>query len=112
MVATAFLLGAQHLEVVVENKPASSLVVSLGKALNGTPHLYVEERWPRHLGKKPQKAIANHRGILPRRLHVSPEVDIDSTDEMNEFIQFALEMYLFFSLLIEDLLYVSIYSIL
>ena len=28
----------------VENKPASSLVVSLGKALNGTPHLYVEDR--------------------------------------------------------------------
>ena len=31
---------------VVENKPASSLVVFLGKALNGTPHLYVEDRWP------------------------------------------------------------------
>ena len=30
----------------MENKPASSLVVSLGKALNGTPHLYVEDRWP------------------------------------------------------------------
>ena len=29
---------------VVENKPASSLVVSLGKALNGMPHLYVEDR--------------------------------------------------------------------
>ena len=28
----------------VENKPASSLVVSLGKALNGTPRLYVEDR--------------------------------------------------------------------
>ena len=28
----------------VENKPASSLVVSLVKALNGTPHLYVEDR--------------------------------------------------------------------
>ena len=26
----------------MENKPASSLVVSLGEALNGTPHLYVE----------------------------------------------------------------------
>ena len=31
------LLGARHLWEVVENKPASSLVVSLGKALNGTP---------------------------------------------------------------------------
>ena len=37
MVSTAFLLGARHLVEVVENKPASSLVVSLGKALNGTP---------------------------------------------------------------------------
>ena len=44
MVFTASLLGARHLGEVVENKPASSLVVSLGKALNGTPHLYVEDR--------------------------------------------------------------------
>ena len=29
--------SARHLGEVVENKPASSLVVSLGKALNGTP---------------------------------------------------------------------------
>ena len=44
MVSIASLLGARHLWEVVENKPASSLVVSLGKALNGTPHLYVEDR--------------------------------------------------------------------
>ena len=37
MVSTAPLLGAWHLGEVVENKPASSVVVSLGKALNGTP---------------------------------------------------------------------------
>ena len=37
MVSAASLLGARHLWEVVENKPASSLVVSLGKALNGTP---------------------------------------------------------------------------
>ena len=37
MVSIASLLGARHLVEVVENKPASSLVVSLGKALNGTP---------------------------------------------------------------------------
>ena len=30
-------IGARHLWEVVENKPASSLVVSLGKALNGMP---------------------------------------------------------------------------
>ena len=46
MVSIASLLGARHLGKVVKNKPASSLVVSLGKALNGTPHLYVEDRWP------------------------------------------------------------------
>ena len=40
----ASLLGARHLWEVVENKPASSLVVSLDKALNETPHLYVEDR--------------------------------------------------------------------
>ena len=37
MVFPASLLGAQYLVEVVENKPASSLVVSLGKTLNGTP---------------------------------------------------------------------------
>ena len=37
MVSTASLLGARHFGEVVENKPASSLVVTLGKALNGTP---------------------------------------------------------------------------
>ena len=44
MVSIASLLDARHLREVVEKKPASSLVVSLGKALNGTPHLYVEDR--------------------------------------------------------------------
>ena len=33
----SFPVGARHLWEVVENKPASSLVVSLGKALNGMP---------------------------------------------------------------------------
>ena len=37
MVSITSLLGAWHLKEVVENKPASSLVVSLRKALNGTP---------------------------------------------------------------------------
>ena len=40
------MLGARHLKGVVENKTASSLFVSLGKAINGTPHLYVEDRGP------------------------------------------------------------------
>ena len=46
MVFTASLLGARHLGKVVENKPASSLVLSLGKALNGTPRFYVEAGGP------------------------------------------------------------------
>ena len=46
MVFTASLLGARHLGEVVENKLASLLVVSLGKALTGCPHFYVEDRWP------------------------------------------------------------------
>ena len=50
MVSAAYLLGARHLGEVVENKPESSLVVSLGKALNGMLHLYVEDRYPRHFG--------------------------------------------------------------
>ena len=53
------MLGAPNLWEVVENKPASSLVVSLDKALNGSPHLYVEDRWPRHLGNSNTQASAD-----------------------------------------------------
>ena len=49
MVSTAFLHGARHLGYVVENKPASLLVVSLDKELNGMPNLFVEDRWLKHL---------------------------------------------------------------
>ena len=44
MVSIASLFDAQHLWEVVENKPASSLGVSLGKAPNGMLHLYVKDR--------------------------------------------------------------------
>ena len=37
MVFKAFLLGAQQNRDSVENKPATLFVVSLGKALDGTP---------------------------------------------------------------------------
>ena len=37
MVLTVFLLGAQQNRNSVENKPASLLVVSLAKTLNGMP---------------------------------------------------------------------------
>ena len=59
IVPIASLLGARHLWEVVKNKPASSLVVSLGKALNGMPHLYVEDKWPRHLGNSYSQASAD-----------------------------------------------------
>ena len=51
MVFTVSLLGAWHLWKVVENKPASSLVVSLSKALNGTP----PPLCGRQVSQKPQK---------------------------------------------------------
>ena len=37
MISIASLLGTRHLWEVVENTSASSLAVSLGKALNGRP---------------------------------------------------------------------------
>ena len=37
MESIASLLGARHVWEAVENKPTSSFVVFLGKALNGTP---------------------------------------------------------------------------
>ena len=43
----------------IKLRPASSLVLSLGKALNGTPHLYVEDRWPRHFGNSNSQASAD-----------------------------------------------------
>ena len=59
MASTASLLGVRHLRKVVENKPASSLVVSLGKALNGTPLPYVEDRWLINLEKGNSQASAD-----------------------------------------------------
>ena len=59
MVSIASVFGARHLEEAVENKPTSSLVVSLGKALKGTPHLYVEDRWLKHIGNGNSQASAD-----------------------------------------------------
>ena len=50
IISTASLLGARQLGKVVENKPASSLV-SLGKALNGTP----PPLCGRQVARKPRK---------------------------------------------------------
>ena len=43
---TASLLDAQHQRDNVGNKPASLLVVPLGKARKGFPHLGAVDRWP------------------------------------------------------------------
>ena len=68
MASAASLLGARHLWEVVENKSASSLV-SLGKALNGTPHLYVEDRWPINLEKGNSQASADFLSKVYSRNH-------------------------------------------
>ena len=60
MVSEASLNGAWHLEVVVENKPASSPVVSLGKTLIKRPSLGVEDRWLGHLGNGNSQASDKH----------------------------------------------------
>ena len=44
---------------IVENKPASLLVVSLCKALNGRLHLYVEDRWPSRTSPDYNCEVAN-----------------------------------------------------
>ena len=46
LVFTASPLDAQHKRVSVENKPASLLVVPLGKALAVFSHPGVVDRWP------------------------------------------------------------------
>ena len=53
----------------MENKPASSLVVLLGKALNETPLSFMWKTGGPDALNGPQKAMANHCGILPRKLH-------------------------------------------
>ena len=62
MVFTASLLGAQHIKGDnVEKKPASLLVVSLGKALNGTPPplCTVADRWPTRTSPNYNCEVAN-----------------------------------------------------
>ena len=68
MLFTASLLGTRHLGEVVENKLASSLVVSLDKALNGTPpslcvrqvtQAYCKCQLPRECGRSVQNIAIN-----------------------------------------------------
>ena len=60
MVSIASLLRAWHLWEVVENKLASSLV-SLSKALNGMPHLYVDTGGPYASEIATPKRVRTHR---------------------------------------------------
>ena len=60
MVFTASLLGAQHKKRdSVEDKPASVLVMSLGKALTGRLHFYVADRWPTRTSPGYNSAVTN-----------------------------------------------------
>ena len=43
----------------MENKLASLLVMFLGKALNGMPHLYVADRWPTRTSPDYNCEVAN-----------------------------------------------------
>ena len=51
----------------MKNKPASSLVVPLGKALSGIPHLGVVDRW---LATRKQARIANRSLSCDRRINM------------------------------------------
>ena len=60
MVFTTSMLGAQHKKRdSVENKPASLLVVSLGRHLTGRLHLYVADRWPSRTSPDYNCEVAN-----------------------------------------------------
>ena len=73
----ASLLSALHLGEVVENKPASLLVVPWARHLIGCPHLYVEGRWPRHHGNGNSQASADvqskilHYNLLSRKWRIN-----------------------------------------
>ena len=83
MVFTASLLGARYLgkEFVVKNKLASSLVVSLGKALNGTPPPYVEIRWASFPS---EERVGGRKGIRPlNKCHVK-KMQISAVAPLNK----------------------------
>ena len=61
MVSMASLVGARHLWEIVENKQASSLVVSLGKVLNGAPALKRKTGGPDISEIATPKQVRTHR---------------------------------------------------
>ena len=64
MVITAFLLDVQHKRDSVGNKPASLLVVYLGKALNGMP--------PSLCGKQVAQQTGSTRVFLWKLVKIDP----------------------------------------
>ena len=62
MVSTASVLGARHSRDVVENKPASSLVGSLGKALNRSPPLLCGRQVPSFSS---EERVGDRKSIRP-----------------------------------------------
>ena len=53
------LLGVRHLGEVMENNPAGLHILSLSKAFNGRPRLYVEDGWPKLLANGNSQASAD-----------------------------------------------------
>ena len=89
MVSTASLFGARQLVKAVENKPASSLIVSLGEELNGTPPPLYGRRMAQMPGMTSRSqwqttAVTCHEYFMNSvHEHKSPGVDINSTDKTN-----------------------------
>ena len=82
MVFKSFLLGTEHKRDGVENKPASLLVVSLGKALNGMPPSLCGRQVVKRADEKlHQKLTRRQDGILematPKRERISTLKDSD-----------------------------------
>ena len=61
----------------MENNPENSIVMSLGKVFNETPHLYVEDRWPRHFGNGNSQASADWPSKIWRYNSLSREWTIN-----------------------------------
>ena len=59
IISTASLVGAGHLERLWRTSRQVRLWRPWAKPLTGRPHLYVEDRWPRHLGN-PKRVRTYH----------------------------------------------------
>ena len=105
MASTVFLLGARHLRDVVENKPTSLLVVSMGKKINGMPPslcrrqvAQTSQKWllPGECGRPVQKIaiqfafswMKDKHGLYKkkyRRCWIVPTQTVHSFDSSSQF---------------------------